>query len=387
MAILSRSEIEILVNQTDRPLVSIFMPTQRVGAEMQQNPIRLKNLVGQAEAELIGYGLRAPQARSLLEPARALVDDGLFWQEQSDGLALLLSPDFFRAYRLPLNFEELVVVADHFHLKPLLPLLSEDGHFYVLALSQNEVRLWQATRYHISEVDLKNMPTSLAEALKYDDPEKQLQFHTASDSPRNPGDRQAIFHGHGVGSDDEKKNIWRFLQIIDHGLQAVLQHKSEPLLLACVDYLRPIFQEVNSYPHLLDQSITGNPKLLSPASLHKQAWSIVQPHFQQARRQATAQYQQLAKSGRASHDLREILPAAHYGRVDTLFVAVNRQQWGNFEPDTNTINLYGAAKPGADDLLDVAAMQTLLHGGTVYAVEPNQVPDNTPIAAIFRYSS
>jgi len=26
-----------------------------------------------------------------------------------------------------------------------------------------------------------------------------------------------------------------------------------------------------------------------------------------------------------------------------------------------------------------------LHGGTVYAVEPKEVPDDTPVAAVFRY--
>jgi hypothetical protein len=43
-----------------------------------------------------------------------------------------------------------VVVTDRFHIKPLLPLLSGDGRFYVLALSQSEVRLLQGTRYSVS---------------------------------------------------------------------------------------------------------------------------------------------------------------------------------------------------------------------------------------------
>ena len=38
-----------------------------------------------------------------------------------------------------------------------------------------------------------------------------------------------------------------------------------------------------------------------------------------------------------------------------------------------------------EDLLDLAAVQTLLHGGTIYAVEPEQVPGGGPLAALFRY--
>lgn len=36
-------------------------------------------------------------------------------------------------------------------------------------------------------------------------------------------------------------------------------------------------------------------------------------------------------------------------------------------------------------MLDFAEIHTLLNGGTVYAVDPEKVPDDTPAAAIFRY--
>ena len=148
--------------------VSIYMPTHRAGAETQQDPIRLKNLLREAEAALIRTGLRSSRARELLEPAQELVEDHEFWQHQSDGLAIFLSPGLFRSYRLPLEFEESVFVAERFHVKPLLPLLTGDGRFYVLALSQNEVRLLQGTRFNVGEVDLEDVPRSLAEALSYE---------------------------------------------------------------------------------------------------------------------------------------------------------------------------------------------------------------------------
>ena len=111
----------------------------------------------------------------------------------------------------------------------------------------------------------------------------------------------------------------------------------------------------------------------------------MQPQFQQAQQSAVDRYRELAHTEQASSDLREIVPAAYYGQVDTLFVAVDWQQWGAFDPDTNTIQLYNEAKLGADDLLDAAAIQTLLHDGTIYAVAREQMPDQAPVAAIFRY--
>jgi hypothetical protein len=386
MQLLTKEEIRTLADKRGQASVSIFMPTHRAGAEVQQDPIRLKNLLNQAEEALIVMGLRSPVARSLLEPAQELQEDHEFWQHQSGGLAIFLSSGFFRAYRLPFEFDELVVVTDRFHVKPLLPLLSGDGRFYVLALSQNEVRLLQGTRYTVGEVDLEDVPKSLAEALRYDDPEKQLQFHTQTQTPGGRGDRGAVFHGHGVVSDEDKDDILRFFQKVDSGLQDVLKDEEAPLVLAGVEYLFPIYTEANTYPHLLNHGVEGNPETLSLEELHERAWAIVQPHFQEAQQGAVAHYQQLANTEQASKDVRAIVPAAHYGRVDTLFVALGLQHWGAFDPQTNMIDIHGEEEPGDEDLLDLAAVQTLLHGGKVYALEPARVPDGVPLAAVFRYS-
>jgi hypothetical protein len=388
MDILTRSELRTLTRKPKGWCVSIYMPTHRVGAEIQQDPIRLKNLLAEAEEHLLTRGLRTTEAKELLESAGRLLQDSLFWQRQSDGLAVFLSPEAFRYYRLPFDFKELVVVSDRFHIKPLLPLLSGDGRFYVLALSQNEVRLLQGTRYSVSEVALEGVPESLAEALRYEGPEKRLQFHTSTRTPGGKGERPAIFHGHGVASaDDPKGYISRYFHQIDEGLHSLLQGEQAPLVLAGVDYLLPIYREANTYPHLVDEGIEGNPEELRAEELHEQAWAIVQPRFLAVQKEDAAQYRQLAGAGseQASNDLKEIVPTAYHGRVETLFVAVGLQQWGTFDSATNAVQLHREVKPGNEDLLDFAAVHTLLNRGTVYAVEPEKVPDDTLLAAMFRY--
>ena len=141
------------------------------------------------------------------------------------------------------------------------------------------------------------------------------------------------------------------------------------------------------YPHLVDEGIEGNPEELKAKELHEQAWAIVQPRFLTAQKEAAAQYRQLAGAGseQASNDLKEIVPAAYHGRVETLFVTVGLQKWGSFDPGTNVVHMHEEAEPGDEDLLDFAAVQTLLSRGTVYAVEPEKVPDEALLAAVFRY--
>ena len=126
---------------------------------------------------------------------------------------------------------------------------------------------------------------------------------------------------------------------------------------------------------------------MSAEELHKYAWAIVCPLFLVAQKEAATQYRQLAGAGseQASSDLKHIIPAAHQGRVETLFVTVGIQRWGSLSLDTNVVQLHEEAEPGSEDLLDLAAVQTLLNRGTVYAVEPEKMPDEAALAAVFRY--
>ena len=388
MDILTRQMVNELSQAKGEVLISVYMPTHRVGRQVQQGPIRLKNLLSEARTDLENRGLRKPVIDDLLKPVERLIADGGFWQHQSDGLVLFISPGFFKYYRLPIEIEELLVVSERFHLKPLFPLLSNNGHFYVLALSQKEIRLLHGSRFSITQVDLENVPTSLRQALWFDDPEKQLQYHSGTSAPGGTGKRASIFHGHGANEADEKDEILRYFQRVDKGLGALLGNEQDPLVLAGVDYLLPIYQQASDYPYLVDSFIEGNPDELSPEELHQRAWGILEPIFQQERNQTLEKYIELHQAGSdlASSDESFIVAAAHYGVVETLFVALGVQRWGNFDPQNRDVKWHVEFQPGDQDLLDLAAVQTLKNGGTVYALEPENMPENTLLAAIFRYS-
>lgn len=386
MDVFSNADLKVLTDRREGRCVSVFLPTHRAGPDVQQDPIRFKNLLREAGERLSAAGMRGPDVEDLLDPLLRLLDDGLFWQHQRDGLAVFRAKDLLRVYRLPLTLQEVAVVADRFHVKPLLPLLVSDRRFYLLALSQNEVRLLAGTQYGSDQIELEGVPRSLDEVLKYDDPERQLQFHTGA--PTAGGRRAALFHGHGTGADDVKTNILRFFHLIDDGVCSLLGNERAPLVLAGVEYLLPLYREVNSYPNLAEGSVTGNPEGLTADVLHAHAWPVVQPFFQRAQEEEAGRYRQLAGTGKTSKALAEIVLAALDGRVETLFVAVGVQRWGTVDAKIRAVHVHDETAPVDEDLLNVAAIQTLLHGGTVYAVDPGSVPDaehGAAAAAVFRY--
>lgn len=381
--IIAKEDWGLLLGERQGKCVSLFMPTHRYGAEIQQDPVRLKNLLREAEGQLEAAGLTPEEARELLSPMESLRDDPEFWKFQSDGLALFSSPGLFRSFRVPLDLEEEVRVGDRFQVRPLLPLLAGDGPFYILALSLHQVRLLEATRDDVRPIELPGVPGSFDEALGYDQYDKSVQSHTSSST--GLGRRSAIFHGHGDGDEErQKRDIQSFFRLVSEGLERFLKHREAPMVLATVEPHVPLYRAVNRHPVLLEEAIPGNPEAVADKDLHARAWPLVAPFFLKERDEALRRFTELQGSPRAASGLKEILPAAHQGRVEVLFLDRGKEGWGFFDPVTGKARIHSQRQNDDEDLLEMAAVHTLTQGGTVYALGEDQ-PLGAEAAAVLRY--
>jgi hypothetical protein len=365
MDLLLREDFEALLADHKGPCVSLFLPTVRSGPETRQGPIRLRNLLREAQERLLGHGLLPAEIGSLLAPAKNLVEDESFWSRPEAGIAVFCTPDLFRAFRLPLHVRERVAVGRRFIIKPLLPLSSAQPTFFILALSQNQVRLLEARERTVREIDLPGIPRNLVEALGDHETSEMLQLHSAGPRSHSP-----IYHGTGAGEEDRKAELLRYCRRIDTALRPFLHGKTTPLIAAGAAPLPAIYREASSYPHLLDEEIAGNPEHRSAEELRDLGWKIVRELFQEEQRIAEGRFRELIGTGKASSNLAEVVPAARDGRVDILFLAGD-------EP----------TPPNATDeeLLEAAAIFTLRNGGTTYEVATSQVPGGGPVAAVYRY--
>jgi hypothetical protein len=379
MNLLTRAQFAKLLDVAQGPVVSIYMPTHRTGSEA--DPRQFKVALADAEERLLATGMRRPDVRDLLAPARALLDDSAFWQRQSDGLACFIGSNVFESFRLPLAFKNQVVVGNRFHVTPLVPLVTLDGRFFVLALSQKSVRLLLGTRFAVDAIDMNGVPTSLAELLAEHDRDEVLNLHTRPNAQGARG--EATFHGHGVGIDTKKSDLRTFFQRLDRELRVFLRDERAPLVLAGVDYLLPIYREVSTYPNVVEEAILGSPDRFSDQELHARAWEIVRPLFEKAHRTAREQYEQLAGTGRTSADVREIVPAAYRGEIETLFLAEDGPRWGTFDPDAGLIEEHETPRNGDEDLINLAAVHALKRGRSVYLARAEEMPARGVMAATF----
>jgi hypothetical protein len=385
MESLTVEQIKVLAQQTASPSLSLYLPTHRTGQDTRQDPMRFRNLLREAEKEFLGGGMGPREVRALLQPAQALLEESNFWNHQYDGLVVFMTSEDFHSYRLPFAVEELLVIARSYYLKPVLPLLTNNGCYFILVISQNEVRLFEGTRYGVGQIDLPDgTPGSLEAALTLDDPQKQLQMHTGT-SQSEAG--HGMFHGQGPGREEHKVWIEQYLNLVDTGLKKIYGEQRAPLVLAGVDFLLPLYRKVSDYPNIMPEGISGNPERLRPEELQEQAWPIVEAYFRQETEKAMEQYRRSAGTGKAADDIEEIVAAAFKGRVDKLILSIETPVWGTFNPDTGKVMIdpAGQAKPDNLALVDFAAMKTLQNGGTVYALSREEMPSDSPIAAVFRY--
>jgi hypothetical protein len=386
MELLRIENLRALVEHKQWPCVSMYLPTHRTGRkEIREDPIRLKNAIAEAKEQLGKAGYSRDQASDFLQSTSNLVVNQGFWLYQSDGLAVFASPELFQYYRLPLRFQDEVVVTDHFCVKPLVPLFSEDGRFYVLALSQKQIRFFEATRLGIQERAVPEMPKNIADFRQYDVAEEHIRGHTMAISAT--ARTNVVFHGQGTITDKAtyKEDVVRYLRTVARKLEKYLGGDTAPLVLAAVEYEQAFYRQENAYHNLLDDGIVGNPEGLDQNQIHKAAREIVEPRFAEARRTILGHYANLSNTDKTSDRIETILPAAHSGRVRALFIQTNARAWGTFDPTTLLTTVHDNPADGDTDLIDLATVYVLEHQGTIYALREEEMPATSPQAAIFRY--
>jgi hypothetical protein len=380
------ADLRALAERRQWPCVSLYLPTHRAGRDTREDPIRLRNAVGGAKERLAEAGYPKDRAAEMLDPAYDLIASRDFWLHQSDGLAVFATPDLFQYYRVPLTFRDEVVVTDHFAIRQLIPLFTEDGRFHILALSQNRVRFFEATRTGIREQAVPDMLKSIDDLKQFEDAEESLQGHTMN-MTQTRGNTDIVFHGQGNIADKAryKADVLQYIRMVARKLEKYLNADTAPLVLAAVEYEQAFYRQVNTYQSLVEEGIHGNPDDRNEDEIHRAAWEIVEPHFAQARQTSLGHFADLAGTGKTSDQIDQILPAALHGRVRTLYLRTDIPVWGRFDPDALSVETRAQPRDGDMDLLCTATLYVLGHKGTVYALRKEEMPTQQPQAAMFRY--
>lgn len=364
------------------PCVSLYQPTHRSHPANGQDRIRYGNLVKTVEASLL-QKYDAAQIEPLLDRLRKLGDDRSFWNHTLDGLAVLVASDEFRVYRLQRTVPELAIVADSFHIKPLLRMVQSADRYQVLAINRHEAKLFVGNRDVLDPFDAgADFPGSLEAVLGEDPLRGRPAAWSRGASASVSGVRDGVVEkGALVDADTEQ-----FFRAVDRAVVNQFSRPSRlPLLLAALPEHHAAFRKVSHNPFLMAESIDTNADALSLEELRARAWQLIEPKYLERLAGLVDMYHAARAKWLANDDIAQVARSAASGRIATLLVEANRQVAGRIDSSNGAVDFADLSEPDVDDLLDDIAEITLNHGGQVVVVPKPRMPSETGLAAIYRF--
>jgi len=330
--------------------------------------IALGNLMREAVGQLKEKGVDKNDIASMVDEIESLQEDYEFWRLQAHSLAIFITPTSVRTFRLPNKLTQTVQVSDRFHLKPLLRSITFKNSAFVLALSENSVRLIEVfADLPATQVPLTGAPDGAGEFLDRDI------------------SSEMVHHPRVQAAQGQKIRLGQYARAVDNALRPILAGRDTPLVLAATQPVAPIFRAICSYPALTKQSINKSPDRKTESELAEEARPILDQIHADEVQQLKDLYQSRVGSGRGTTDLSDAARAATYGAIDALLVDIDEVVNGELDETTGAITFSGKDDADNYDIIDEIVARALTSGAKVLGVRRDDIPNNAQMAAILRY--
>ncbi|MEE4420875.1 chemotaxis protein [Streptomyces bugieae] len=345
------------------PAVSLVMPTHRREPENAQDPVRLRNLVAEAEKAVQNAPdvPREGRVEVLDQLRRAVAEVDLVHAE--DGLIIYAAQGEHQVWSVARDVPERVVLADTFLTRNLVAAQAAEQPYWALAVAADRVSLWNGEPERAAEHTRDGFP--LTRSLEDYDAERKERI----------GDLPSTFQ-------DEATR--HFLREAHQKLRAVLAAEPRPLYvigssaaLTLLEELGPLGPDTMTVEHggLADGPAAG-------------VWQAVEPLRTARESAATSTVVAELDTAQGRHEfaggIDEVWQAVKEARVRLLavedhFRTVVREEGGHLQPaDT--------AHSGArDDMIDEIVEQALETGTEVRFVPDGTLTDQGCIAGVLRY--
>jgi hypothetical protein len=274
------------------------------------------------------------------------------------------------------------IVADSFHIKPLIRYFQTRGTFDVLTLNRESFTLYTCTQDTCHEVAFEpGTPVTKEEVLGHLDEEGYL-----SHASYNGADGQAMYHGHEDNKDIIEKDTERYFRYVDHFINDTYSKPTNrPLVLWALPEHQGEFRKITKNKHLIDEGINHSDKELTEKKVRKEAWDVVKPRYKEEIKKIIDTYNHAHSKGLASDNINEIGKKAIAANVDTAIIQAEKTIAGKLNKQDGTIIAGKIKDPMYDDVLDDLAEVIYQQGGTVIVLDEEDMPTDKGIVAIYRY--
>lgn len=362
----TRAEVLELADIRADACISIYLQTSPLPQEREASRIELDNMVRDALISLQESGFDKRRLWALADELAEVIEADDFWRFHAHSLAVLATPEHIYTYRLANDVNTRLKVGDRFYLKPLFRALTFPHHAYVLALSENDVRLVEFfPEAPPEEIKLRDMPKDALSAVGKSSLTSSLGSLT-----------------HESGSRGYKMRLTQYARKVDEAMRPLLAPGSAPLILVCTEPLASLYRAVASIPTLSDETVFISPDRLSISELVALARPVLDKHNDESLETTKKLFEERMGQKRVATDIAETAKAATYGMVSLLLVDFNKVVTGTIDEDGA---LALGNEPGNYGVIDEIVKRSLACGAKILAVREENMIGDTGVAAILRY--
>lgn len=224
---------ELSSKQENIALTMTMNTNPRPNPKNKQDALLLKNMIAEAKKRLLEtYAKR--EVDGLLENLEQ-VPSKIDHTKNEYGLAIFISEHIIKIFDLPFAPGNRIKIADRFHTRTLLRKLEQTDHYYILAISQSEVRLLEAYNDKlVQEIKDGAFPFKNTVFYKYADNEAKSDAGAAD------------------------KNAQEFFRSVNRQLQSIYDENPMPIILAGTVENIANYHEVVSDKKFVIGEVQGN---------------------------------------------------------------------------------------------------------------------------------
>lgn len=313
------------------------------GYNVEETKDKLQNIIFETSNHL-NTVLSQNELISFIQPIQSLLNDEKTLIKLKDNFAIFRKQDSFKILSIPSSFKEISVVADSFHVKPILKWIQNDKRYLLIGINLKHINIYKGS---------SNKPLILVETIKL-----------------------------------ENNEIYEFIENdLDLWFHDFLEN--HPQLKGFNIYVAGL----NSLAKRVIENISYYPKYIQPIhhrfaknALNSIAANISMIHKEErlsAHHNFLQEYYTAKSKNLTQNDVFKIAKSAVEGKVKKLLIREDIHVFGKICNSTGDLSVhFSELDHEDDDILDDIAQTVILNGGEVIIADKYQTPNDQSVIAI-----
>lgn len=354
--------------------VSVIVPTHSIQPAKRTDQLEIEKAIQTAKEQLTDqYSI--DQVTPLLQAMDELYRQ-IDYTHPKEGIGLYVSDAVQKLVYFDFPVQEKIIISPSFEIRDWVYQTYYDTPYFILLLSENEIKLFRAQLDSITEVMDGHFPKMYTEAYEY-----------------NPPTRGSSYTGHAFTKDFEKDkseleavHIQKFFRSADGSLPNYLNDQSLLVIAGAYKDLA-YYDEITRHEKNIACHIPGNYFFTALDELSRMTWMAVQLFLDKKKDQLLNEFREKIGARLGIEGITAVWKAVNEGRGHTLLVEKDYAIPGFIKEDGYLLYLQPPGEPchTLPDAVEALIELVIEKKGRVVMVDNDKLRAYDRIALIARY--